>query len=222
MPVLMAAMVLSLNAFAQSYESSTEIDFRSGTSMYESSPKDTLSKQTDWNRKLTIKTNIAGFALLIGNAAVEIDLSRHLSLNLPVYYSALDYFKPTVKFRTLATQPELRWNFGRPDGLFIGSHFGLAYFNFATGGKYRIQTLDGDEPLIGGGLNIGYRIPLSKDRKWKLELGVGAGAYRFNRDKFFNETNGAKAGSERGTYIGVDNASISLSYSFDLKRRNAE
>lgn len=63
---------------------------------------------------------------------------------------------------------------------------------------------------------------MSKNRKWRLEVGVGGGAYRFNRDKFFNETNGAKAGSERGTYIGVDNASISLSYSFDLKRRKAE
>ena len=222
MSVLMTAMVLSLTAFAQSYESSAERDFRSRLSVSESSLNDSQSRNKDWNRKLTIKTNIAGLALLIGNAAVEVDLSRHLSFNLPVYYSALDYFKPTVKFRTLAVQPELRWNFGRPDGLYIGSHFGLAYFNFATGGKYRIQPLDGDEPLIGGGLSIGYSIPLSKNRKWRLEVGVGGGAYRFNRDKFFNETNGAKAGSERGTYIGVDNASISLSYSFDLKRRKAE
>lgn len=115
MSVLMTAMVLSLTAFAQSYESSAERDFRSGLSVTESSLNDSQSRNKDWNRKLTIKTNIAGLALLIGNAAVEVDLSRHLSFNLPVYYSALDYFKPTVKFRTLAVQPELRWNFGRTD-----------------------------------------------------------------------------------------------------------
>lgn len=92
MSVLMTAMVLSLTAFAQSYESSAERDFRSRLSVSESSLNDSQSRNKDWNRKLTIKTNIAGLALLIGNAAVEVDLSRHLSFNLPVYYSALDYF----------------------------------------------------------------------------------------------------------------------------------
>lgn len=184
-------------------------------------PRIGACKQSPWNRQLTLKTNVAGLALLMSNVAVEVDLSRHLSFNLPVYYSALDYFKSTVKFRTFAVQPELRWNFSKPDGLYVGSHFGLAYFNLATDGKYRIQTRNGDEPLIGGGLSVGYRLPLSDDKKWKLEFGLGAGAYRFNYDKFFNEPNGAKAGSVCKTYIGVDNASISLSYSFDLGRRRA-
>ena len=212
--------------------SPVEPDFPSQIARRESYPSLTLDQmetdcleggeQTDWRRQISLKTNTVAWALLMGNLAVEVDLNRNVSLNLPVWYSAIDYFKSTVKFRTFAVQPELRWNFDKPDGLYVGSHFGLAYFNLAANGKYRIQTRNGDEPIIGGGLSAGYRIPLSDDGKWKLELGLGAGAYRFNYDKFFNEPNGAKAGSVCRTYIGVDNASVSVSYSFDLGRRTTK
>lgn len=172
----------------------------------------------DWTRKLTVKTNAAALALLMGNAAVEVDLTRNLSVHVPVYYSALNYFTSTIKFRTFALQPELRWNFTRPAGLFAGAHFGMAYFNLAVDGNWRIQTHNGNEPLIGGGLSLGYRLPISRDRRWNVEFCIGAGAYRFNYDKFYNEPNGALAGSVSRTWFGVDNAAISFSYSFDLGR----
>ena len=172
----------------------------------------------DWIRRLTVKTNTLGLSMLMANAAAEIDLTRNISLNFPVYYSALNYFTSTIKFRTFAIQPELRWNFTRPEGLFAGAHFGLAYFNLAANGNWRIQTHNGNEPLVGGGLSIGYRLPLTKNRRWNVEFTLGAGAYRFNYDKFYNEPNGALAGSESRTYIGLDNAGVSFSYSFELGR----
>lgn len=172
----------------------------------------------EWHRRLTVKTNALGLALLMGNAAAEIDITRNLSFNFPVYYSALNYFTSTVKFRTFAIQPELRWNFTRPEGLFVGAHFGLAYFNLAANGNWRIQTHNGDEPLLGGGVSLGYRLPLTRDRKWNVEFILGAGAYRFNYDRFYNEPNGALAGSVSRTYVGLDNAGVSFSYSFDLGR----
>lgn len=172
----------------------------------------------EWHRRLTVKTNALGLALLMGNAAAEIDITRNLSFNFPVYYSALNYFTSTVKFRTFAIQPELRWNFTRPEGLFVGAHFGLAYFNLAANGNWRIQTHNGDEPLLGGGVSLGYRLPLTRDRKWNVEFILGAGAYRFNYDRFYNEPNGALAGSVSRTYVGLDNVGVSFSYSFDLGR----
>lgn len=100
----------------------------------------------------------------------------------------------------------------------MGAHFGLAYFNLATNGNWRIQTHNGNEPLIGGGVSLGYRLPLSKDKRWNLDFVLGAGAYRFNYDKFYNEPNGALAGSVSKTYWGLDNAALNFSYSFDLRR----
>ena len=177
-----------------------------------------LFDKDEWVRQLRVGTNAVGLGLLLGNLSAEVDITRNLSFHLPVYYSALNYFTSTIKFRALGFQPELRWNFTRPAGLFVGAHFGLAYFNLATNGNWRIQTHNGNEPLIGGGVSLGYRLPLSKDKRWNLDFVLGAGAYRFHYDKFYNEPNGALAGSVSKTYWGLDNAALNFSYSFDLRR----
>lgn len=177
----------------------------------------------EWERKLYVKTNALGLGLAIANAAVEIDLCKHWSFNLPVYYSAWDYFSETIKFRTLAVQPEIRYWFSeknlKNDGWFVGAHFGLAYYNIATDGEYRTQDHDGTSPALGGGLAVGYRMPISKNNRWKVEFSIGVGAYSLHYDKFRNYHNGLLVYTEKKTYIGIDQASVSFSYTFDLKRK---
>jgi hypothetical protein len=173
-------------------------------------------------RYMYVKTNLVGLGLLMGNLGVEFDLGRYLSLNIPVYYSALDYFKPTVKFRTFATQPELRvWPMTNEDGLFIGAHAGFAYYNFAFGGDWRYQDHDGTSPTLGGGLSLGYRLPISKNKNWKLELSVGAGVYPLYYDVFHNLSNikeGQLYDTRSKTYIGLDNINIGISYRIPMKK----
>ncbi len=157
--------------------------------------------------------------MAIANAAVEVDLCKHWSLNLPVYYSAWDYFSSTVKFRTFCIQPEVRyWLSKANDGWFTGAHLGLASYNIATDGEFRKQDHDGKSPALGGGLSVGYRFPISKDNRWKLELSVGAGVYKLHYDKFRNRPNGLLVTTEKKTYFGIDQASVSFSYTFDLKK----
>ncbi len=176
-----------------------------------------------WHRTLSVKTNALVLGLAIANAAVEIDLCKHWSFNLPVYYSAWDYFSETIKFRTLAVQPEIRYWFSeknlRNDGWYLGTHFGLAYYNIATDGEYRTQDHNGTSPALGGGLAVGYRMPISKNNRWKMEFSIGAGAYSLHYDKFRNYHNGLLVYTEKKIYIGIDQASVSFSYTFDLKRK---
>ena len=173
-------------------------------------------------RYMYVKTNLVGLGLLMGNLGVEFDLGRYLSLNIPVYYSALDYFTPTVKFRTFATQPELRvWPMTNEDGLFIGAHAGFAYYNFAFGGDWRYQDHDGTSPTLGGGLSLGYRLPISKNKNWKLEFSVGAGVYPLYYDVFHNLPNikeGQLYDTRNKTYIGLDNINIGISYRIPMKK----
>ena len=61
------------------------------------------------DRSVFIKTNPVGWGLLIGNAGVECDLNHNLSAEFWIYYSALNYFSRTTKFRTLAFTPMLKW-----------------------------------------------------------------------------------------------------------------
>ena len=174
-----------------------------------------------WGPQMLIKTNAVGWGMAISNLAIEVELAKHFSFNLPVYFSGLDYFKQDVKFRTFGIYPEFRYWFKERDGWFIGAHGGLAYFNFALGGEWRIQDKDGNTPALGGGLNVGYRLPLSKKHpRWKVEFTLGAGVYDVHYEKFVNEKDGPKAqGSVHKTAIALDNVGVSFSYSINLKKR---
>ena len=174
----------------------------------------------EWSHKLYIKTNAIGWGLGIANVAVEIDLAKHWSFAVPVYYSALNYFTSTIKFRTLAVQPEFRYWFNENNQkFFIGAHFGYAQYNVAVDGDYRYQDHGGKSPALGGGLSVGYRMPISKNDKWHIEFTLGAGVYGLHYDKFYNVNNGKLIETYRKTYWGIDNAAVNISYRFDLKKR---
>ena len=179
-----------------------------------------------WSRKLHLKANAIGLGLAIANVAAEVDLAKHWSFTLPVYYSAWDYFKSTIKFRTLDVQPEFRYWFDENnDKWFAGAHFGLAYYNFAFDGDYRYQDHNRETPAIGGGVSIGYRLTISKNNRWRVEFSLGAGVYSNHYDKFHNTPrtkDGLMIESIKKTYWGIDQATVSFSYSFDLKKKGGK
>ena len=172
---------------------------------------------------LYLKTNLVGWGLSMVNAAVEADLCSHLSFTLPIYYSGADYLFRNLKFRIFGFQPELRyWFRSQNDGWFVGGHYGMAWYNFAFMGQYRYQDHHRETPAIGGGVSVGYRLPVSRNRRWKMEFSVGGGAYEVHYDRFRNERRGTLVDSRRKTYIGVDNVSIAIGYTFDLKKGGAQ
>ena len=159
------------------------------------------------------------------------DIIENLSFALPVYWSGWDYAGiNTLKFRTFMIQPELRYYIPKINGLYVGAHFGVGHWNFALGAHapmlglddldgWRYQDHKGESPAIGGGLNLGYALQFKKNPRWGMEFAIGGGIYDATYDVFYNEENGPY--HERGvhtTYIGVDNASISFTYKFDLLR----
>ncbi len=182
--------------------------------------KKTATEKAPATQRLHIKTNALGWVVLGANIGVEADLYRHLSLAVPFYYSALDFFKSDIKFRTIALQPELRgWLSPDNRGLFFGAHFGMAYYNIATDGKYRIQDHAGNSPALGGGISVGYRMSLGRHKHWHIEFSVGAGAYSVHYDRYHNKKNGFLHDTVKRTYWGLDQANVSFSYSFDLGRK---
>ncbi|MBQ8421470.1 MAG: DUF3575 domain-containing protein [Bacteroidales bacterium] len=170
-------------------------------------------------RQFTIKTNAIGWGLAAANAAVEIDFADDWSVNIPVYYSGVNYFKKTLKFRVATVQPEVRYHIPSVDGLFVGAHMGIGWYNLAYG-DWRIQDAAGSRPAWGGGLGIGYKLAFRSNPRWKLEFALGAGVYDTVYDKFYNEPNGPYySQGVRKVFFGIDNASVSVSYSFDLKKK---
>ena len=173
-----------------------------------------------WIRQIHVKTNTLGLVLAIANLAVEVDLCKHLSFTLPVYYSAWDYFTSTIKFRTFCVQPEFRyWLNEHNEGWFAGAHFGFAYYNYAMDGEYRTQDHSRETPSIGGGLSVGYRTHLDKNKRWKMEFSLGGGYYDSHYDKFRNEPNGLLVSMHQKKWFGIDQAAISFAYTFDWKKK---
>lgn len=171
-----------------------------------------------------LKTNFIGLALLNANIGIEADLTRHWSVSLHAYYCAMDWFKSTIKFRNLSFYPEVRYWFRHVnnDGFFVGAHFGLSYFNYAFDGDYRYQDYRGRTPAIGGGLSLGYRYSISKNDRWRMEFSAGAGFYPIDYSVFHN-TPDVKDGQwverHKRNYVGPDQLSVSIVYTFDLKTR---
>ena len=181
---------------------------------------ETAIQVEEWMRRLYVKSNAVGWGMLIGNVAVEMDFAKHWSFALPVYYSALNYFTSDIKFRTLCFQPEVRyWLDENNEGWFGGAHLGLAYFNYAKGGDWRYQDHDGKTPIWGGGISAGYRMPISKNNRWHMEFSLGTGVYKLHYDIFHNEHNGQHVDTRKRVFFGIDQASVSFSYSFDLKKK---
>ena len=171
-------------------------------------------------RRLYIKTNAIGLGLGVSNAAVELDVAEHWSVALPFYYSAWNYFTQTIKFRTLAAQPEVRYWFSKSNyGLYVGAHLGVASYNVAVDGGLRYQDHNGTCPALGGGLGVGYRMPINNNPRWSIEFMLGLGAYWLNYDTFYNVKNGKYAGNNTMTYLGVDNVAVNISYNINLKQR---
>lgn len=174
----------------------------------------------DCYRRMHLKTNLLGWGLGMVNAAVEFDFAPHWSAELPVYYSAWNYFTYGLKFRTLDLRPEIRyWLSPCNEGFFAGAHFGLAWYDFAFKGEYRYQDRNGNTPALGGGITLGYRMPISANRRWHIEFGLSGGIYRLDYDKFINVPNGRLVGHEQKTYYGLDGASVSITYSFGLQKK---
>ena len=214
-------IVFLLNVFvtrAQESRAASDENRRAKSSAVESA-----EKSNDWTRRVTVKTNLAGWGLLISNAAVEVDIIKNLSISVPVYYSGWNYGKSTVKFRTLTIQPEVRYYIPKARGFYVGAHFGLGHWNFATGGDWRYQDHNAETPSIGGGLGLGYALHFKKMPRLGMEFSIGAGAYNARYDVLYNEMNGPyHKRDQRTLYIGVDNVSISVTYEFDLKFRSKE
>ena len=179
--------------------------------------------EDDWYRKMYIKTNAPAWAMAWVNAAVEFDLAQHWSASLPFYWAGWDYFKRDLKFRTFAFVPEVRfWPKKDNTGFFVNAHFGVAYYNYAKQGEYRYQDHGGHTPALGGGVGIGYRFYFCKNKRWTIEAAVGAGVYRLDYDLFLNYPNGPLVGREKHTFFGIDQAALTFSYSFGLRKARKE
>lgn len=159
-----------------------------------------------------VKMNTLTLPALVLSGAVEVQPLPHFSINVPFYFSGLDWFTSQVKFRMLAFQPEFRyWSREDLTGLFVGAHATVGWYNIAVGGDYRYQDHAGKTPTVGGGISLGYKLALWPN--WGMEFGIGGGVLPLRYDQYYNVANGRLAAADlRKTYWGLDQIFVSVTY----------
>lgn len=193
----------------------------SGELVEETVISETLAPQ--WGKHVYVKTNVPAWALLWINVQGEIDIDRHWSFMLPIYYSGFNYFHSTRKYRTFTVLPEFRYWF-RPDnqGFFVGVHGGISYYNCSFDGQYRYQDHDKDTPAYGGGIAAGFRFAPFRNKRWKVEFSAGMGYYRLDYDKFLNIKWGPRVDRKKKNLFCLDQIALSIGYEFDLKKKGGD
>ena len=138
----------------------------------------------DGQRYLALKTNVIYDACALLNLAVEMQVHKKITVELPLTCSLWD-LGDKHGVRTVALQPEARWWIGNETGRghFVGLHAHVAWFNVKWNDD-RYQ--DTDRPLLGAGISYGYKLPLSKHWGAEFNLGVDPTAVTLNLNLAMN------------------------------------
>lgn len=171
--------------------------------------KPTAKASSGTVRYIALKTNIAYDAIAILNLALEVQCSKHISVELPLMCSFWDVSQKHA-VRTVALQPEGRWWLKEAGtGHFFGLHAHIGWFNVKWNDD-RYQNAG--RPLLGAGVSYGYTLPLSAH--WGAEFTLGAGYANMKYNTYYNIENGAQIGTESRNYWGITRLGLSLSYRF--------
>lgn len=166
-------------------------------------------------QKVAIKNNLLYDATVTPNLALEIAMSRKMTLEMAAGLNFFD-FSDNKKFKHWLVQPELRWwTCDVFNGHFFGLHGHGAQFN--VGGwdipVGRLKTFRDNRYqgyLYGGGLSYGYQWLLRP--RWNLEASIGGGYARIHYEKYPCTTCGTKLDEGHTNYFGVTKAAVSLIY----------
>lgn len=170
-------------------------------------------RNPDEGRYLGVKTNLAAWAGTILNAAVDVQVSDHFSVELPVLWCPW-YVSDQHAIKTFTIQPEARYWLAKPGaGHFFGLHAHVGWFNVRWN---RDRYQDTDRPLLGAGISYGYLLPFNEH--WAGEFTLGAGYANMRYDTYYNIDNGARIDTRTKNYWGITRVGISVVYRFHLKK----
>lgn len=156
---------------------------------------------------MAVKNNLAYDAFAVLNACFEIEVSDHISLDLPVIWSLWDW-KRDLGLRTAAFQPEARYWPGKVgQGSAFGVSLGIATYNFRHDG---IRYQDTGRPMLSA--SLAYTYSLDIDSRWSAEFSLAVGYANTKYNRYYNIDNGALINTKTRDYFGPTKVGVSLSY----------
>ena len=169
--------------------------------------------ETPASRYIAVKTNLAAWAGTIVNIAADVQVGRHISVELPVLWCPW-YASGEHAVKTFTIQPEGRWWLSHPgEGHFFGVHAHMGWYSVKW---KRDRYQDTGRPMLGAGISYGYLLPFNAH--WAGEFTLGAGYANTRYDTYYNIDNGARIDTRTKNYWGITRVGISVVYRFYLKK----
>lgn len=164
-------------------------------------------------RYFAVKTNLVAWVGTIMNIAAEMQVGKHVSVELPILWCPW-YVSDSHAVRTFTIQPEARYWLSKPGkGHFFGVHAHMGWFNVKWNDN-RYQ--DTGRPLLGAGISYGYLLPINAHWGAEFTLGVGYANTKYNT--YYNIDNGLCFDTCTKHYWGITRLGISLVYRFNATK----
>lgn len=160
----------------------------------------------------SISSNIVPWSAMLVNLAPELQVSRRLSVQVPVMWCPWN-ISSRRSVTAIALQPECRGWLKKPgQGHFAGVHASVAWYNLRNGDN-RYQWCG--RPLLGAGVSYGYAVQMCECLGMEFTIGVGWTNMRYNR--YYNIPDGAMIDRSVTNYFGIDRIGISVRYTIPLR-----
>lgn len=199
-------------------------------------PLERVSEASEYPWMFGIKTNLLMDAAVVPTLGIEMQLSRHLSLDLQSFATKYNVLVPSDEnVEVFGISPEIRWWFGdgiMSKGSFIGLHANVLWYSlqlrngrlYQSGsmdmwndGYYSVATSD---PAWMAGLTYGYSLGLGKEKRWGLEFVVGAGYLSVGQNAAERDALGKWQLKEHQNLNGISitKLGVNLTYRFAFKK----
>jgi hypothetical protein len=164
---------------------------------------------------IAIKNNILYDAILTPNLGIEAELSKKLTLDVIGNYNPFDLGKDKM-IKHWLVQPEIRyWFCEKFSRGFVGLHAhggqaNIGHIKFPFGIYKKMNDFRHEADFYGGGISLGYQLPLHK--RWNLEFSIGGGYAYVMYDKYDLETDQKIMSGQTHHYLGLTKATFSVIY----------
>ncbi len=168
-------------------------------------------------QNVALKTNVLYWATTTPNIGAEVSFGKKHSVQLFYGYNPWT-FSERKSLRHWVLQPEYRYWFCQSfNGLFLGVHamggeFNVGEIDLPTGLFNKLKDHRYEGWYVGGGVTVGYQVPMSKH--WNFEASIGIGYDYVKYDRFGCGVCGERLGSGHKNYFGPTKAALSFLYIF--------
>jgi len=165
-----------------------------------------------------VRTNLLYDAFLVPTLGVEWRVSNNIGIKLDGSYGYWGDEHGKVQ-KIWLVSPEVRWYMGESKRFYLGLGANAGEYNIYKGmlGSLFDKDKGYQGKLYGGGLTVGYQLPLSKS--FGIDFNLGLGYTRFEYDSFTvsNETRVFSEKDKTKNFWGPTQAGISLVWTLGSK-----